>query len=95
MKYILKGYEAIPASLMEWADWFENADRTINRTNVGDVSISTVFIGMEDQLFETMIFGGEHDEYQTRCSTYIEAEKMHKKAVKLVKKSAQSHQKED
>jgi hypothetical protein len=54
------------------------------------VYVSTVFLGLDHsfgegppQLFETMIFGGEHDEYQERYSTWDEAEAGHKKACKL------------
>ena len=36
-------------------------------------------------LFETMIFGGEHDEYQRRYCTMEEAEAGHAKAVTLAK----------
>lgn len=34
--------------------------------------------------FETMIFGGEHDQYQERYSTWDEAEAGHKRAIELV-----------
>ena len=56
------------------------------------VKISTVFLGLDHNfgagkplLFETMIFGGKHDGYQERYSTYKEAEKGHQKALNLVK----------
>jgi hypothetical protein len=32
-----------------------------------------------------MIFGGQHDQYTNRCSTWDEAEKMHEEAVALVR----------
>jgi hypothetical protein len=58
------------------------------------VSVSTVFLGINHNffnhdpplLFETMIFGGRHDQYQNRCCTWEEAEKMHEEAVALVKR---------
>jgi hypothetical protein len=80
--------------MLEWAKWFENVDnRRVAQTNVGAANISTVFLGINHRfgdddppiLFETMIFGGEHDEYQERCSTWDEAEAMHMRAVELVK----------
>lgn len=78
--------------LMDWARFMENNDRRVARDEVGDIYISTVFLGTdhgwrnpEPILFETMIFGGEHDGYQERCSTYDEAVKMHEVAVNLVK----------
>ena len=36
-------------------------------------------------LFETMIFGGRHDEFLKRCATWDEAEAMHVEAVQLVR----------
>lgn len=91
--YILVWHEPKVADLMEWAEWFETADRKVAHTKIGDVNISTVFLWLdhnswqgEPLLFETMIFGGEHDDYQERYSTWEQAEKWHKEAVKLVTK---------
>lgn len=93
-KYILNGKEPVPASLLEWAAWFENADRNVARDRIGDVSVSTVFLAMNHSfgegpplLFETMIFGGEHDQYQERFSTWEEAEAGHQTALDLVRAS--------
>ena len=60
---------------------------------VGECSVSTVFLGLNHAfgdneipiLFETMIFGGEHDQSQWRCSCYKDAEIQHQNALKLVK----------
>jgi hypothetical protein len=64
----------------------------VAETELGQARISTVFLGIDHQffggkplLFETMIFGGQHDKYQNRCSTWDEAEKMHEEAVTLVR----------
>ena len=82
--------------LMEWSNWYEkgNDNRRVAHTALGKTNVSTVFLGLDHSfgggkplLFETMIFGGKHDEYQERCSTWEEAEEMHKRAVKLAKKS--------
>ena len=96
MKYILDGKVVKPASLMEWAQWYETADRHVAKDQIGDVKISTVFLGMDHQfsegeplIFETMIFGGEHDQYQDRCSTWDQAEAQHAEAVLMVRKSLQ------
>ena len=83
--YILDGHEAVKADLMTWAKWFETTkDRHVARETIGDVDISTVFLGLDhsfDQgpplLFETMIFGGALDQEQDRCTTWEEAEAMH------------------
>lgn len=49
--------------VLEWARWFETADRVIARDTVGPLEISTVFLGINHSfiggvpvLWETMIF---------------------------------------
>jgi hypothetical protein len=81
--------------LMVWAKWLENSGdvRRIARDTIGDVDVSTVFLGLDHNwgmsgpplLFETMIFGGEHDDWQDRYSTKEDALKGHKRAMKMVK----------
>lgn len=91
-KYILDGHNAVPCDdLMKWAKWIEKADRHVAQETRGEVRVSTVFLGLDHSfggptpiLFETMIFGGEHDGYQQRCSTWDEAAEMHKRACELV-----------
>lgn len=58
--------EPVPCdSLMEWAEWFEHADRRVAFDKVGTSEISTVFLGLDHNfgdgpplLWETMIFRG-------------------------------------
>ncbi len=92
--WILVDREPVKCTLLEWGKWFETDDRIIEQTDLeGDVRVSTVFLGIDHNfnltgppiLFETMIFGGEHDQYQDRCATYDEAKKMHTKALWLVR----------
>lgn len=91
-KYILEGHEAVECNdLMKWADWFETADRTVKKTEIGDISVSTVFLGLnhcygegEPVLFETMVFGGEYDQEVERYATWEQAEKGHEEWVKKV-----------
>jgi len=93
--YILAGRNPLAVPLMVWARWFETADRRIAFTEYGKVSISTVFLGLDHSfdytgksppiLFESMIFGGQHDGYTDRCATYDEAEAMHKATCAMVK----------
>lgn len=78
--------------LLEWARWFDKAERHVADTHVGDVRISTVFLGLDHSflegsepiLFETMIFGGDCDEYCQRYHTWDEAETGHKECVEAV-----------
>lgn len=89
--WILVNKEPKPVSFTEWFEWFETADRHVGNTVVGKVHISTIFLSIDHSfgsgkplLFETMIFGGKHDQYQTRCTTWDEAVKMHEKALDIV-----------
>jgi len=81
----------VPANLMTWARWFENANRRVDWTQVtSEVTVSTVFLGIDHRwsgkgppiLFETMIFGGPLDQYQWRYSSWDDAEAGHKAAVR-------------
>lgn len=92
--YILEGKEIKKATLMEWAQWIERPDaKRVNKTTYGDIQVSTVFLGLDHRfvdegdpiLFETMVFGGEHDEDTDRCCTYTEAEAMHERMCEKVK----------
>lgn len=93
--YKLVGKTPVECTLMEYAVWMQqNQDtRIVKQTTMPDgTKVSTVFLGLnhaflEDitpELFETMIFGGDHDEFQERYSTWDEAEEGHRKAVELV-----------
>ena len=91
--YRLEGKVAVPVDdVLEWAKAFEGADRRVALDKLSDnVKVSTVFLGSNHNfanidpplIFETMIFGGEHDQWQDRCSTWEQAEEMHKRAVAL------------
>ena len=90
--YILQDGEPVAVDLTAWASWFETADRHVARETVrGFYDVSTVFLGLDHQfgdgppiLFETMVFGGDHEEvgsYTQRYSTWDEAEAGHKRVV--------------
>ena len=94
-KYILdeNGQPALEPDLITWAKWFETADRSVASTTLTKygVQISTVFLGLDHSfggdtpiLFETMIFGGEHDEWMQRYATREEALKGHDIAVSMI-----------
>ena len=81
----------VPCDLYEWGKMFEDGDgRRVGYVEEGDISVSTVFLGMNHNwgdgpplLFETMIFGGEHDQDQWRHATWDEAVAGHKEACAL------------
>jgi len=93
-KYILVNGEPQPCEdLLTWAQWFEasSEEHIVAQDAVGKVLVSTVFLGLDHSfgrgealLFETMIFSGEHDQYQERYSTREAALEGHAKALKLV-----------
>lgn len=80
------------ADVLEWARWFESADRRVALSAVGDTEISTVFIGFDVSFgygtplwFETMCFGGKHDGETDRYGTLEEAMHGHERMVERVK----------
>jgi len=93
--YILNGQEAVECDdLVKWAKWFgENMNnRHVASDVIGDVRVSTVFLGLDHSLgdanpllFETMVFCGKHDGFMVRCSTWKQAEKQHTRIVSMVR----------
>lgn len=92
-KYVLNDKrEAVPTDdVLAWARMFEDGEaRRVARTQVGPLSISTVFLGLDHafgegppMLFETMVFGlPDGGEDMDRCSTWAQAEAMHAAFVK-------------
>lgn len=80
----------------EWATWYETAKRHVADERILGCRVSTIFLGIDHQygagpplVFETMIFGGPLDQEQDRCSTWEQAEAMHKSMVDRVKASMQ------
>ena len=93
--YILDGHKPVQCqNRMKWALWMSNPENVkLAKTLIGEVTVSTVFIGVDygvrerpPVLFETMIFGGEYDQYQERYCAWDEAEAGHKRACELVTK---------
>ena|SRR3990167_1756819 len=92
-KFILNGkIPIVEPDLIKWAQWMEIADRHVAKTIIGNVRVSTVFLGLDHSfklgiqpiLFETMIFGGEKDGYQSRYATWEQAIDGHKFACSKV-----------
>lgn len=97
-KYILDGHEVKMCNdLFEWAEWYEVASLsglTVVKQTIlpGRVKISTVFLSIDytflfgsqgqPSLFETMIFGGEHNGKQIKHSaTWEDAERVHEEII--------------
>ena len=101
--YILndKGEPVIEPDLITWARWMEKGERQVALTKIdtlaGQVSVSTVFLRLDHNwtgrfpvLWETMIFGGPHDQDCERCAGSREqAQAMHETTVqRLVSEDA-------
>lgn len=92
-KYILDEDDnpVVCDDLLEWAAWLEDADTKVAKTQISeDVKVSTVFLGLDHafgggppMIFETMVFGGEHDELTRRYSTKDEALKGHAEVIEI------------
>ncbi len=98
-KYILdeNGQPVICDDLYVWADWFETSPtRRLASTQIGEVFISTVFLGLDHNfapvedpltyqpiLWETMIFGGRHNQQMWRYTSREAAELGHAEACAL------------
>lgn len=93
LHYILEGKIAKPTDVLTWAMWYRTANRTVARTEINNVIVSTVFFGLDfsfgqedvPKLFETMILGGELDGALIRCATWEQAEELHERYVALVR----------
>jgi len=93
--YTMVGHTPVPADdIMVWAEWMEahQMDRIVKKTQIGQVEVSTIFLGVDSSmwegvplLFETMIFGGKHNLYNLKASSWDNALADHEDAVKLVK----------
>ena len=93
-KYVLQGHQVVPeGDLLKWARRLETAERIVARDEVGEVTVSSVFLGLDYNfssispplLFETMVFGGSLDGEQERYPTWEEAEAGHARWVEKVR----------
>lgn len=92
-RYILdEAGEPVPCDdIIEWARGFDMEHRRVAETVIDNVRVSTVFLGIDHAfdggppvLWETMIFGGEHDEYCDRYTSRADAVAGHTRAVDMV-----------
>lgn len=77
-----------PITREEWARLFDD-ERHVGDDNVDGVDVSTVWLGLDHSfglqgaplIFETMIFGGEFDQWQWRWHTERDAREAHRQIV--------------
>lgn len=94
--YILdNNNKPVAKPFLEAAQWLEDnpSRKIVKRDEIGDILVSTVFLGLDHAwdsdtpvLWETMIFGGEHDQYQDRYTSYEDALEGHELALTLITK---------
>lgn len=87
-----EGYE----QYRRWADagkFVKGHPKVVDKTELpGNIEVSTVFLGLDHSfyflkknyvpiLFETMVRGGEHDQWQDRYATWDEAQAGHDRVV--------------
>lgn len=83
-------------SVFDWARLHnDDAYKRVAEDTVGDAWISTVWLGINHNvmplfdalpiIFETMIFGGEHDQFQDRYATLQQAEAGHARVVQALR----------
>jgi len=92
--YILDGKTPIPSDLFEWGKWFQTEDKTVKKTYIGKVMVSTVFLGLDHRfgfkgehlpvLFETLVFGGIMDGEMARYCSWEQAEEGHDLMIERV-----------
>jgi len=94
--YILdENNKPIRSTIVDCGKWLEeNPERkAVKQEHIDDIFISTVFLGLDHAwnsdipvLWETMIFGGDHDQYQERYDSYEDALEGHQTALNLLNK---------
>lgn len=95
-QFILEGHTPVEVhDIGQWGEFMKQhkVRRVAWDELPGNVRVSTVFLGLDHNfqddgppiLFETMIFGGRHNDYQARYATWEEAEVGHAKALKLAR----------
>lgn len=77
---------------IEWAAWFETADRQVANTLIDDVRVSTIFLGLDHNfgsgkpiLWETLVFGGPLNGEMFRYESRPEAVRGHEEMVMRVR----------
>lgn len=89
-----QGVPVIEPDLTKFMWWFKETDLHVCDETIGNARISTVFLcidhsysdGVEPVLWKTMVFGGNMDKEQDRCSGSREqALAMHTRMVEKIK----------
>lgn len=81
------GRTLVEADPAEWMLWFgaNPGQRIVGHTRVNGAVVSTVFIGLEGCLFETLVWSGPCRNIDDRYTTWGEAERGHEAIVARVR----------
>lgn len=97
LKWFVLDQEGNPVpvnGMQEWGRWHEHNSAQIAYDEISeDVYVSTIFLGhgihrsdqVPTRMFETMVFGGKHDQFQLRASTRQEALDHHRMTLDMVR----------
>jgi hypothetical protein len=93
ISYRLDGHKVVPCNVLEWAAWnalHPHREKIVGRTIVGDeaqVEVSTVFIGLFDDIFETAILtDDDRTKIVEKYETWEEAAAGHEKWVEEMRR---------
>jgi hypothetical protein len=105
-----RGNPVEATGLLQWSDWYgaslRNGSRFIAETTIGNVRVSTIFLGMAhtavelcefdlSYLWESMVFGGPFDRLMQRYKTKAEALKGHEGIISRLTGDGQRMQPEE
>ncbi len=76
----------------QYLEYCKAFGKRVMRTKIGDADVSTVWLGLDHSfrggpplIFETMIFGGEHDLWCTRYTTEEDAVRGHLRLIERLR----------
>jgi hypothetical protein len=77
------------AGLTHWTLWYEHANRIVKQERIGELEVSTVFLGLDHRflgegppiLWETRVFGSEEEMIDRCAGNREQAEAMHERMV--------------
>jgi hypothetical protein len=78
--YLLKDRKPVPCTVEEWKELPGGEPNRVAGSNIGNLRVSTIFLGLPGAIFETMVYGQRQDDprnFIRQCSTWAEAEIQH------------------
>jgi hypothetical protein len=86
------------SNIFKWGQGMASFDPLLADDYMEEVRVTTIFLGMDNSnsdgpplLFETIITGGWLDQFRIRCTTYEEAEIMHRMVLSMAKREQENN----